>query len=81
MLDKVKSFLTTRCPLCRYRYGIRAQQRSRDRFLSLFFIYPFECCSCNCRFRALGCTRAGRDETAPRRQVLPPRRSGGPAQN
>jgi hypothetical protein len=53
MLAKLISFLTTRCPLCRFRYGIPAGQDSINRLFSLFFIYPFRCPSCNNRFLAL----------------------------
>lgn len=52
MLEKLSSLLTTRCPICRYRYGMRAQRLSRDRLLSMFFVYPFECRSCNSRFHS-----------------------------
>ena len=52
MMDKLRSFFTARCPICHFREGTRAQRRSNDWFLSFFFIYPFECRSCNRRFRA-----------------------------
>lgn len=53
MLDTFKCFLTAHCPICRFRPGVRAELHSGDRLLSRFFIYPFECRSCNQRFRAL----------------------------
>lgn len=49
---KLISILTTRCPICRVRYGRRTLRRSNDRWLGWFFLYPFECSSCNHRFRA-----------------------------
>ena len=47
------SFFTTKCPKCRFRYGSRAERKSYDRVLSFLLLYPFECRSCNIRFRAL----------------------------
>lgn len=54
MIDcrKLISILTTRCPICQVRYGKRTLRRSNDRWFCLFFLYPFECSSCNHRFRA-----------------------------
>ncbi|MEW6543994.1 MAG: hypothetical protein AB1411_10335 [Nitrospirota bacterium] len=52
MLTRLHSLLTTRCPICQCRDGVRVERRSGDRFYSMFFIYPFECRSCNYRFRA-----------------------------
>ena len=52
MLRKLVSLLTTRCPICQFRYGARVS-RAHNRFLHLFFIYLFECHSCNRRFRAV----------------------------
>jgi hypothetical protein len=54
LLDKLTSFLTTRCPVCRHREGRRIRRSlPEDRFLSLLAIYPFECGPCNHRFRAI----------------------------
>lgn len=54
MLNKLKSFMTTRCPVCRHRLGVRARRSTiEDRVLGALSIYPFECRGCNHRFRAL----------------------------
>jgi hypothetical protein len=53
VLAKLDSFVTSRCPICRCRYGSRSRRDVEDRILSLLFIYPYECRSCNHRFRAL----------------------------
>ena len=59
MMDcrKLISILTTRCPICRVRYGRRTLRRSNDRWLSVLFLYPFECSSCNHRFHAFAFSR------------------------
>lgn len=59
MMDcrKLISILTTRCPICRVRYGKRIGRRSTDRWLGWFYLYPFECASCNYRFHAFSFSR------------------------
>jgi len=58
MINRLRSFFTARCPMCRYRTGTYIiARRMGDRFLSRFFIYLFECHSCNLKFHALSFKR------------------------
>jgi hypothetical protein len=58
MISKTRSFLTTLCPRCGYRYGsLVLGRRKRDHFLNRLFIYLFECHSCNLKFRAFSLKR------------------------
>lgn len=52
MLRKPISFFTTKCPICRFRYGARVAHRQENLFLKLLFVRLFECHACNRRFHA-----------------------------
>jgi hypothetical protein len=58
MINRLQSFFTTHCPICRYRTGVRVTAyRKGDRFLGHFFIHLFECHSCNIKFHAFSLKR------------------------
>jgi len=58
MVNTLRSFFTARCPICRFRVGVRVQARAKEGFLGWFWIMTYECRGCNQRFRALS-FRAG----------------------
>ena len=51
-VNKLRSFFTARCPICRFRHGVRIRPRARDGFFGRLWILTFECRGCNKRFRA-----------------------------
>lgn len=54
---RLLSFVTTKCPLCRFRYGHRAANHG-SRLLGFVGIHALECRSCNLRFWAFLSARA-----------------------